>query len=103
MNGRNHKSPNRLISAAHASQLLDHIVHDRVREVVDFCGLLYFEQELWRALLECGLPREQIPSISAELIARAFARIGEEHEKLATGREVVEEQLPLPVALDKPW
>jgi hypothetical protein len=73
-----------LMSAAQASQLLDHEVHERVRELIDFCCLLDFEQELWAALLECGLPREEIPRISAQLIARALTRIGEEHVKLAT-------------------
>jgi hypothetical protein len=73
-----------IMSAAEASQLLEHVVHDQVRELIDFCCLLDFEQELWRALLDCGLARDEVPLISAQLIARALTRIGEEHVKLAT-------------------
>jgi hypothetical protein len=69
--------------AEQASQLLDHIVHERVREVIDYCCLLDFEQELWRALHDSGLPRDEVPHVSARLIARALTRIGEEHVKLA--------------------
>lgn len=72
------------MSAAQASQLLDHVVHERVRELINFCCLLDFEQELWQALHDCGLPRGEVPLISAQLIARALTRIGEEHVKLAT-------------------
>ena len=65
--------------AEQASQLLDHIVHQRVRELIDFCCLLDFEQELCHALADCGLTRDIVPRTSAEMIARALARIGEEH------------------------
>lgn len=76
--------------AAQASQLLDHVVHDRVRELIDFCCLLELEQELWRALLDCGLPREHIPTTSADMIARALVRIGEERKQLAVGRSFID-------------
>ena len=76
-----------LMSAAQAGQLLEHIVRDRLRELLDLDGLLVFEQELWQALLDCGLPREQVPMISAEMIARAFTRLGEEHVALAASDE----------------
>jgi hypothetical protein len=73
-----------LMSAEQATQLLDRIVHERVRELVDLCALLDFEQELWHALAECGLSREEVPRISAQMIARAFAMIGEQHVELAS-------------------
>jgi hypothetical protein len=50
--------------------------------------LLEFEQELWSALVECGLAREAIRAISADIIARALVRIGEEHQKLAAAISV---------------
>jgi hypothetical protein len=46
--------------------------------------LLDFEHELARALGDCGVPRDDIRTISAEMIARAFARIGESRKELAT-------------------
>jgi hypothetical protein len=73
-----------LMSAAQASQLLDHVVHQRVRELIDFCCLLAFEQELSHALSDCGLARDEVPEVSAQMIARALTRIGEEHVKLAS-------------------
>lgn len=85
MSGRVHGPTVPLMSAAQANQLLDQVVQDRVRELIDFCCLLDFEQELWHALADCGLPREQVPSFSAAMIARAFTRIGEEHVRLAAG------------------
>ncbi len=90
MSGREQRPCASLMSAAQASQLLDHVVHERVRELIDFCCLLDFEQELWRALLECGLPRDRIPTISADMIARALVRIGEDHKKLAADVEFID-------------
>lgn len=88
MSGRVHGPSAPIMSAAQATQLLDHVVHERVRELIDFCCLLDFEQELWHALNDCGLPRGEVPLISAQLIARALTRIGEEHVKLATEPDV---------------
>jgi hypothetical protein len=70
-----------LMTAAQASQLLDHVVYERIRELIDTCCLLDFEQELWRALLDCGLPRERIPVVASDMIARAFVRLGDEHKQ----------------------
>ena len=38
----------------------------------------------WQALHDCGVPREQVPTIAAQLIARALIRIGDDHIKLCT-------------------
>lgn len=83
MSGQSHRPLAALMPPEKAAQLLDEVVHERVRELIDFCCLLDFEQELWRALRDCGLPRNECPLISAQMIARALARIGEEHVKLA--------------------
>lgn len=87
MSGRTNGKLAPLMSAAQATKLLDEVVHDRMRELIDFCGLLDFEQELWRALHECGLARADVPLISAQMIARALARIGDEHVERATARD----------------
>jgi hypothetical protein len=81
--GHTHGPTTPLLSAEHATRLLDEVVHERVRELIDFGSMLDFEQELWSALVECGLPRERIPAISADMIARALVRVGEEHKKVA--------------------
>jgi hypothetical protein len=78
------------MTSAQASRLLDHVVLERVRELLDLCSLLEFEQELWSALLDCGLPREKIPAISADMIARALVRIGEDHKKLAADADFID-------------
>ncbi len=85
MSGRTQGPTVPLMSAAQANQLLDAVVLDRVRELIDFGCLIDFEQELWHALADCGLPREQVPTISAAMIAHAFTRLGEEHVRLAAG------------------
>ena len=73
-----------LMSMEQASERFDQLVHDEVFLLLDLAGLLELEQDLWQLLLECGVPRADAPSISAQLIARALTRIGEEHVKLAT-------------------
>jgi hypothetical protein len=83
MSGEVHGPTHPLMTSAEANKLLDQVVYDRVRELIDFCSMLDFEQELWRALHECGLARAEVPGVSAQLIARALARIGEDHVKLA--------------------
>ena len=83
MSGREQGPTSALMTAAQASQLLDHVVYERVRELIDLDGLLGFEQELWHALTDCGLPHDEVPTISADMIGRAFARIGEDHVKMA--------------------
>lgn len=82
------------LSAAEVSQLFESDVYDRVRELIDFCSLLDLEQELWQVLHGCGLARADVPAISAQLIARALTKIGQDHIKLAT------EPLPEPVISD---
>lgn len=84
MSGKVHAPTRPLMAAEQASQLLDHVVHQRVRELIDFCCLLDFEQELRHALRDCGLPRAEIRLVSAQLISRALTRIGEEHIKLVS-------------------
>ena len=79
-----------VMSAAQASQLLDSVVADRLRELIDLEALLDFEQELWQALADCGFPRDTVPTISAEMIARAFTRLGEDHIKMATDAAILD-------------
>jgi hypothetical protein len=93
VSGREQGPAPSLMTSTQASRLLDHVVHERIRELFDFCGLLHFEQELWGALVDCGVPREHIPTISADMIARAFERIGESRKQLAAAREC-KERLP---------
>lgn len=84
MSGRTQGPTAPVMSAAQASQLLDSVVAERIRELLDLEALLHFEQELWEALADCGFPRDTVPTISAEMIARAFTRLGEDHVKMAT-------------------
>ncbi len=72
-----------LMSMAEASERFDQLVHDGVYELLDLDGLLELEQDLWQALADCGVPRREVPDLSAQLIARALTRIGEDHVKLA--------------------
>ena len=64
--------------------LLEHLAAERICELIDLSGLLAFEQELWQALIESGVPRAEAPIVSAGMLARAFARFGEEHVKRAS-------------------
>lgn len=82
MSGKVHGPTRPLIPADQARQLLDQVVHERVCELIDFCCLLEFEQELCRALVDCGLPHECVPTIAVDMIARALVRISDEHRKL---------------------
>lgn len=82
MSGKVHPPTRPLMPAEQASQLLDHVVQQRVRELIDFCCLLDFEQELSRALVDCGLAHDIVQRTSAQMIARALTRIGEEHLQL---------------------
>jgi hypothetical protein len=82
MSGKLHGPTLPLMPADQASQLLDQVVHERVCALIDFCCLLDFEQELCRALVDCGLPHESVPSIAVDMIARALVRIGDDHRKL---------------------
>jgi hypothetical protein len=72
------------MSAAEVSRLFEADIYERVRELIDFCCLLDLEQELWQVLHGCGLARADVPALSAQLIARALTKIGEDHVKLAT-------------------
>jgi hypothetical protein len=89
-----------LMTPAQATQLLEHMVHDRVREVIDFCGLLCFEQELWRALVDCGVPRELVPKLAAEMLAQGLTKVGEHHIKAADNRVVMFDQHGMPTGED---
>jgi hypothetical protein len=79
-----HRKAAPIMSMEQASERFDQLVHDEVFLLLDLSGLLELEQALWQQLLECGVPRADAPRISAQLIARALTRIGEEHVKLAT-------------------
>lgn len=83
MSGRMQGPSAPIMSAVQASHLLDQIVQDRVREQIDMCGLLDFQLELRLALADCGVPADEVKALAADMIARAFTRIGEHHVQVA--------------------
>jgi hypothetical protein len=75
-----------VISADHASKLLEHVVYEQVLECIDLDALYELEQALWYALSDCGVPAETIGDIAHDLITKALDQVsGDERRELTMG------------------
>jgi hypothetical protein len=64
-----------VISADHASKLLDHVIYEHVLDCIDLDALYNLEQTLWYALGQSGVPAEDIGDIAHEMIGKALDQV----------------------------